>query len=163
MPLILEKLKAQGFQFVTVPDLLRAAGRPVAEFENGARLLGLQIPAQPLPAGEGFWARYFWDVPPGWGNLTPDAFVHYTSPDGTVRFQDDYEIPRLGDVRDRVLKHLIIVPRKAPPGRYQMRFGQFDPQAPDLSHRVPVRSTFRQKQDAVIIPNALEVTQAPKP
>jgi hypothetical protein len=148
---------------VTVPDLLRAAGRPVAEFENGARLLGLQIPAQPLPPGEGFWVRYFWDVPPGWDNLMPEAFVHYTTPDGSMQFQDDHEIPRLGDVRDRVLKHLVIVPWKAPLGRYQVRFGLFDPQAPDLRHRVPVRSAFRQQQDTVIIPDVLDVNQAAEP
>jgi peptidoglycan/xylan/chitin deacetylase (PgdA/CDA1 family) len=163
VPLILEKLKAQGFRFVTVPDLLRAAGRPVAEFENGARLLGLQIPTQPLPPGEGFWVRYFWDVPPGWGNLTPEAFVHYTAPDGSMQFQDDHEIPRRGDVRDRVLKHLVIVPRQAPLGRYQVRFGLFDPQTPDWRHRVPVRSAFRQQQGAVIVPDVLDVNQAAKP
>ena len=163
VPLILEKLKAQGFRFVTVPDLLRAAGRPVAEFKNGARLLGMQIPAQPLPPGEGFWVRYFWDVPPGWGNLMPEAFVHYTMPDGSMQFQDDHEIPRRGDVRDRVLKHLVIVPRKAPLGRYQVRFGLFDPQTPDARHRVPVRSTFRQQHRAVIIPDMLDVNQAVKP
>ena len=163
VPLILEKLKAQGFRFVTLPELLHAAGRPVAEFENGARLLGLQIPVRPLPPGEGFWVRYFWDVPPGWGNLTPEAFIHYTTPDGTKQFQDDHEIPRPGDVRDRVLKHLVIVPRKAPLGRYQVRFGLFDPQAPDVRNRVPVRSVFRQRQGAVIIPDALDVNRAAKP
>ena len=163
VPLILEKLKAQGFRFVTVPDLLRAAGRPVAEFKNGARLLGLQIPAQPIPPGEGFWVRYFWDVPPGWGSLTPEAFVHYTGPDGNMQFQDNHKIPRLGDVRDRVLKHLVIVPRQAPLGWYQVRFGLFDPQTPDLRCRVPVRSAFRQRQRAVIIPDVLDVNQAAKP
>lgn len=164
VPLILEKLKAQGFRFVTVPDLLRAAGRPVAEFKNGARLLGLQIPAQPLPPGEGCWVRYFWDVPPGWGALMPEAFVHYTTPDGILQFQDDHKIPPRGDVRDRVLKHLVIVPRKAPLGRYQVRFGLFDPQAPDLiGRRVPARSAFRQHQGAVIIPDVLDVNQAAKP
>ncbi|MBU4285358.1 MAG: polysaccharide deacetylase family protein [Kiritimatiellae bacterium] len=161
--LILEKLKAQGFRFVTVPDLLRAAGRPLAEFKNGARLLGLQIPAQPLPPGGGFWVRYFWDVPPGGDNLTPEAFVHYTTPDGSMQFQDNHEIPRLGDVRDRVLKHLVIVPRKAPLGRYQVRFGLFDPQTPEWRHRVPVRSAFRQQRRAVIIPDVLDVNQAAKP
>lgn len=163
VPLIIEKLKAQGFRFVTVPELLRSAGRPVAEFENGARLLGLQIPSRPLSPGEGFWARYFWDVPPGWGNLTPEAFVHYTSPDGSTWFQDDHEIPRRRDVRDRVLKHLVIVSRKAPPGRYQVRFGLFDPQVTDLDHRVPVISSFRQQKGAVIIPDMLEVNPAAKP
>jgi len=163
VPLILEKLKAQGFRFVTVPDLLRAAGRPLAEFKNGARLLGLQIPSKPVPPGAGFWARYFWDVPGGWGNPAPEAFVHFTTPDGNKQFQDDHEIPRPGDVRDRVLKHLVIVPRKAPLGRYQVRFGLFDPHNPDLRNRVPVRSTFRQQQGAVIIPDVLDVSRAPKP
>jgi peptidoglycan-N-acetylglucosamine deacetylase len=163
VPLILEKLKAQGFRFVTVPDLLRAAGRPVAEFKNGARLLGLQIPTNSLPPGEGCWVRYFWDVPPGWGNLTPEAFVHFAAPDGTVQFQDDHKIPRPGDVRDRVLNHLVSVPLKAPLGRYQLRFGLFDPQTPDLRNRVPVRSAFRQQHGAVIIPGILDVDQAAKP
>lgn len=163
VPLILEKLKAQGFRFVTVPDLLRAAGRPVAEFKNGVRLLGLQIPSKPMPPGEGFWARYFWDVPPGRGNLTSEAFVHYTTPDGSIQFQDDHAIPRRGDVRDLVVKHPVIVPRKALPGRYQVRFGLFDPQVPDVRHRVPVHSTFRQQQGAVIIPAALDVNPAAKP
>lgn len=163
VPLILEKLKAQGFRFVTVPDLLRAAGRPVAEFENGARLLGLQIPGKSLAPGEGFWVRYFWDVPSGWGNLTPDAFVHFTTLDGSNQFQDNHAIPRFGNVRDRVLKHLVVVPPTALPGRYQARLGLVDPQTPDLRHRVPVYSTFRQKQGAVIIPDVLHVLPAAKP
>jgi peptidoglycan/xylan/chitin deacetylase (PgdA/CDA1 family) len=163
VPLILEKLKAQGFRFVTVPDLLRAAGHPVAEFKNGVRLLGLQIPVRPLPPGEGFWARYFWDVPPGFGNLMPEAFVHYTTSDGSIQFQDDHRIPRQGDVRDRVLKHLVIVPRKAPPGQYQVRFGLLDPPIMGWRHRVSVRSAFRQQRGAVIIPDVLDVNQAAKP
>lgn len=163
VPLILEKLKAKGFRFVTVPELLRAAGRPAAEFKNGVRLLGLQIPVQPIPPGEGFWVRYFWDVPPGWSGLTPEAFVHYTTPDGTMQFQDDHRIPRRGDVRDRVVKHLVIVPRKATLGRYQARLGLFDPQAPALRNRVSVRSAFRQEQEAVIVPDVLDVSPAAKP
>ena len=67
------------------------------------------------------------------------------------------------DVRDRVLKHLVIVSRKAPLGRYQVRLGLFDPQTPDWRHRVPVRSAFRQQQGAVIIPDVLNVNQAAKP
>lgn len=163
LPLILEKLKAEGFRFVTVPELLGVAGRPVAEFANGARLLGLQVPKKPIPPGEGFWARYFWDVPTGWGNLTPEAFIHFATPDGTMRFQDDHEIPRRGDIRDRVLKHLVIVPRKAPPGQYQVRFGLFDPQNPDIAHRIPVCAAFRQQQGAVIIPDVLDVSRPAKP
>ena len=163
VPLILEKLKAQGFRFVTVPDLLRAAGRPMAEFKNGVRLLGLQIPAKPILPGGGFWARCFWDVPPGWGTLMPRAFVHYTTPDGAIQFQDDHKIPQQGDVRDRVAKHLVIVPVKAPLGRYQVRLGLFDPQAPDVHHRVPVRSVLRQQQGTVIIPDVLDVIQTVKP
>ena len=161
--LILEKLKAQGFRFVTVPELQRAAGSPLAEFRNGARLLGLQIPAKPLPPGEGCWVRYFWDVPRGHGNLAPEAFVHFATPDGSVWFQDDYKLPRLGDVRSRVVKHLVIVPRNAPLGWYQVRLGLFDPQTPDVRHRVPVHSLFQQQHSAVIIPDALDVSPAAKP
>lgn len=162
---ILEKLKAEGFRFVTMPDLLKAAGQPVAEFENGARLLGLQVAKKPVAPGEGFWARYFWDVPLGWGNLTPEAFVHFIAPDGTLLVQDDYEIPRRGDVRDRVLKHLIYVPHKAAHGRYQARVGLFNPQDQDIARRVPVFSGFQQEKNAVIIPEALTVgrTDVPKP
>ncbi len=163
LPLILEKLKAHGFRFVTVPNLLRAAGRPLAEFKNGIRLLGLQIPNKPMPPGEGFWIRYFWDVPPGLGNLASEAFVHYTTLDGTVRFQDDHAIPRRGDIRDRVVKRLVIVPRKAPLGPYQVRIGQFDPQSTDLHHRVPLRSALKQKQNAAIIPGLLNVNQTDQP
>lgn len=161
VPLIIARLKARGFRFVTVPDLLRAAGCPMAEFRNGVRLLGLQIPAQPLPPGEAFAVRYFWDVPAGRGPLTASAFVHYAGPDGTVRFQDDHDIPRPGDVRDRVLTHILTVPREAPPGRYEARVGMFDPRSLSLRHRVPVRSEFQRRQGAVIVPDALEV--APKP
>jgi len=163
VPLILEKLKLQGFRFVTVADLLRAAGSPVAEFKNGARLLGLQIPVKPVPPGEGFWVRYFWDVPGGWGPAAPRAFVHFAAPGGSKQFQNDHIIPQPGDIRDRVVKHLVIVPPGAPPGRYQVRLGLFDPQAPGFRNRVPVNSTFRQRYGAVIIPDVLEVNQAGKP
>lgn len=158
LPLILEKLIAQGFHFVTLPELLGAAGRPVAEFENGFRLLGLQIPAKPVSPGEGFWVRYFWDVPPdGRNNLKPWAFVHWTTANGSIQFQDDHEIPARGDVRDSVVRHLVIVPENTPPGHYQVRLGLFDPRQPEVRHRVRVRSSFSQQQGAVIIPTILDV------
>ena len=50
--LVIDRLKAAGFRFVTVADLLRAAGPPLAAFANGARLLGIQAPAAPLRPGE---------------------------------------------------------------------------------------------------------------
>ncbi|MBI2437573.1 MAG: polysaccharide deacetylase family protein [Lentisphaerae bacterium] len=164
VPLILEKLIAQGFRFVTIPELLRFAGRPVAEFEGGLRLLGLQIPTKSVAPGEGFWVRYFWDAPGGWRNdLKPHAFVHWTTADGAIRFQDDHEIPRRGDVRDLVLKHLVIVPQAAPSGRYQARLGLFDPRKPDIRHRVRVRSVLQQQQGAIIIPDVLDVQRLPQP
>lgn len=164
VPQILEKLIAKGFRFVTIPELLQAAGRPIAEFEGGLRLLGLQIPQESITPGEGFWARYFWDVPAGWRNgMPPYAFVHWTTAEGAIQFQDDHEIPRRGDVRDLVTKHLVIVPPATQPGRYQARLGLFDPKQPDIRHRVRLRSSYPQRQGAVIIPDVLDVQGAQKP
>ncbi len=160
VPLILDGLAARGFRFVTLPDLLRAAGPPLAEFANGVRLLGMQTPRTPLAPGAWFAARYFWDVPPGQGGTAAlRAFVHFTTPDGRRHVQDDHSLPAPGDVRDRLQRHLLRVPPKAPPGVYQVRAGLFDPARPEPAARVPVRSALRQTRGAVILPGALEVTE----
>lgn len=157
VPLILDALAERGFRCVSLPDLLQAAGPPLAEFQNGVRLLGWQAPAKPLAPGERFIVRYFWDSP--LNRLPPDckAFVHFTTPDGALRFQSDHAIPPPGDVRDRVQRCQLMIPRNAPAGRYETRIGLFDPRHPERAARIPVRARLRTRARAVIAPAPFEV------
>jgi hypothetical protein len=154
--LLLERLTREGFKFVTLPELCRHAGRPLAEFANGVRLLGLHVQADPLYPGADRYIRYFWDVPADLKPGSASAFVHFQSA-GEFRFQDDHALPPRGDVRDLAVERVLIIPTNAPLSRYELRIGLFDPARPDRKHRVPVRSQFRQEKGAVLVEDFLEV------
>lgn len=162
VPIIVDELKAQGFVFVTLPELLRQAGAPLAVFENGIRLLGMHIPSQPVYAGDAFWARYLWDVPAGCPVNPPRAFVHFLKPGGQKIFQDDHALPARGDVRDLVARNIVRLPRNLPPGKYELRLGLFDPARPEKESRLKVKSNFSQARRALCLPAVLEVAPAPE-
>lgn len=158
--LILERLTREGVRFVTLPELCRHAGAPLAEFANGVRLLGLHVEAKPTFPGEARYIRYFWDIPPG-RDPKAAAFVHFESGTG-FRFQDDHPLPRRGDVRDLAVERVLIIPSNAPPGKYQGRIGLFDPARPDVLHRVPIRAAGLQSKRAVLLPDFLELQARPR-
>ena len=160
VPVILDKLQKAGFVFVTLSELQRNAGPPVAVFENGVRLLGMQIPAKPVCPGNGFSARYFWDVPEGLGENAPKAFVHFLQPGKKFVFQDDHFLSSPGDVRDLVVRHIVQVPENAPAGQYEINIGLFYPDKPEGKNRLQARSNFPQRKRAVYVPVALKITPA---
>lgn len=155
--LMLERLVREGFRFVTLDELRRNAGPPLAEFSNGVRLLGLHVQADPPYPGADRYIRYFWDVPAAWKSASASAFVHFEA-GGGFRFQDDHPLPLRGDVRDLAVERVLIVPTNAPLGRYQCHIGLFDPARPQVVRRVPVRwSAFPQRRNAVILEDFLDV------
>ncbi|MDD5483922.1 MAG: polysaccharide deacetylase family protein [Kiritimatiellae bacterium] len=158
--LILDKLKAAGFVFVTLPELLRHAGPPAAVFENGVCLLGMQVPRDGIYAGDRFAARYFWDVPANYRADAPKAFVHFSRPGQSFLFQDDHFLHPPGDVRDLVVRNIIHVPGNAPAGRYEINIGLFYPDKPEGRNRLKARSGFPQSKRAVHMPTALNIAPA---
>ena len=156
--LILERLTREGFRFVTLAELRRHAGPPLAEFANGVRLLGLHLQADPSYPGAERYIRYFWDVPAGWKTGSSAAFVHFEA-GGGFRFQDDHQLPPRGDVWDLTVERVLIIPSNASLGRYQGRIGLFNPARPDVRHRVPIRSATMHRKGAVILPHFLEVRE----
>lgn len=161
VPLILERLLREGFHFVTLPELCRHAGPPLAEFAGGVRLLGLHLQAKPTGPGDARYIRYFWDIPAGWNPQAASAFVHFES-GGDFRFQDDHPLPLRGDARDLPVERILIIPTNAPPGRYQGGIGLFDPARPEVKHRVPIRSAGLHRKGAVILPDFLEIKAPPR-
>jgi len=157
VPIIVDKLRQAGFVFVTLPELQRNAGAPFAVFENGVRLLGMQIPAKRICPGSQFGARYFWDVPESFTENMPLAFVHFMKKDSKYFFQDDHSVPPRGDMRDRVFRSVVHIPENSPPGKYEIKFGLFPPDKPEVKDRLKVRSDFPQAQRAVYLPAVLEV------
>lgn len=160
VPAIIDRLKAAGFVFVTLPELLRNAGAPAAQFENGIRLLGLQFGSKPVAPRHHLEARYFWDVPEICASNLPRAFVHITLAGGKFLFQNDHPLQPPGDLRDRVVREAIAVPANAPTGRYEVSFGLFYKDKPDIKDRLEVRSEFPQRDNAVRAPFAVEIKPA---
>ena len=157
VPLIIERLKAQGFSFATLPELFGAAGKPLFDFGNGIRLLGLHISGVPVAPGGEFHARYFWDMPPAADNLPDKAFVDFLAPGGKAWFQDDYMIPARKDVRDAVLRHTVSVPLQAPCGLYDARIGIGSSHNAGISKRIWLRSLFSPGRKTALVRSALEV------
>lgn len=160
VPIMVDKLKKAGFVFVTLSELQRNFGSPVAVFENGVRLLGMQLPAGPAYPSGRFRARYFWDVPEGLAENAPKAFVHFLQTGGRFFFQDDHFLSPPGDVRDLVARNIIRVPKNAPAGRYEINIGLFYPDKPEGKNRLKARSNLPQCKRAVFVPAALEIAPA---
>lgn len=160
VPIIVDKLQKAGFVFVTLSELQRNSGPPVAVFENGVRLLGMQIPAKPAYSSGRFMARYFWDVPEGLGANAPKAFVHFLQTGGNFLFQDDHFLSPPGDVRDLVVRHIIRVPKNAPAGQYEINIGLFYPDRPDGKNRLKAHANCPQRKRAVYVPATLEIAPA---
>jgi len=160
VPIILDKLQKAGFVFVTLPELQRNAGQPMAVFENGVRLLGLQVPAKPVYPGDDFYARYFWDVPGEPGTNMPKAFVHFLQAGGKIIFQDDHFLSPPGDVRDLLVRHIVHVPKNAPAGKYEINMGLFYPDQPEKKNRLKARSNFPQRKRSLYVPAAFEIAPA---
>lgn len=161
VPLILERLTKEGFRFVTVPELMRHAGRPLAEFANGVRLLGLHVQAKPTFPGDSRYIRYFWDVPANGQPKVTSAFMHFVSTNG-FRFQDDHPIPVRTDVRDLPIERVLTITTNTPAGFYEGRIGLLDPAKPDGKRRIPVQAAKSHRKGAVILPNFLEIKEKPK-
>jgi len=157
--LILERLTREGFQFVTIAELLQHAGPPLAEFANNVRLLGLHVQDKPVHPGGALYIRYFWDVPAEWNPKSIFGFMHFKHADG-FRFQADHTIPARGDVRDLVPERVLVIPSNALPGVYQGSIGLFDPAHPDIRHRVPVHaSILSHRKRTVVLPGLLKISE----
>jgi peptidoglycan/xylan/chitin deacetylase (PgdA/CDA1 family) len=139
VPLIVDKLQKAGFVFVTLPELQRNAGAPLASQ---------------------FGTRYFWDVPENFTGNLPSAFMHFMKAGSKYFFQDDHDLCRRGDVRDIVVRRTVRVPTNAPAGKYEINFGLFPPDKPEIKDRLKVRSDFPQAQRAVYPPAVLEIIPA---
>jgi len=157
VPLIVDKLQKAGFTFVTLPDLLKNSCAPAAVFEDGVRLLGVQMPAKPVFPGEEFMARYFWDVPEAPAGDPPSAFVHFVRPKSDYFFQGDFTLRRRGDVRDLVMRRRVRAPVNAAEGKYEIRIGLFPPGKYDPASRLKLRSNFPQAERAVYLPEGVRV------
>jgi peptidoglycan/xylan/chitin deacetylase (PgdA/CDA1 family) len=160
VPVIIDQLKARGFVFVTLDELLRHAGAPYAVFENGMKLLGMKFSSDPVHPGQEFLVRYFWEVPAIPARDTPKAFVHFVTRRGNFSFQDDHVLPVCGDVRDMVVRSSVRVPRKAHTGRYNMKLGLFYPAKPEKENRLRVQTAFPQSRREISLPAVLEVVPA---
>jgi len=160
VPLIVDKMRAAGFIFATLPEMQRHAGPPLAVFENGVRLLGLQYAAAAARPGTRFWARYFWEVPANIQGELPGAFVHFQKPRSSYFFRDDHALARPGDVRDLVIRRAVRVPGAAPGGEYKVKAGLFPPGKYGPKDRLKARSNHPQAQRAVFLPQSLKVVPA---
>ena len=59
---LIPQVKARGYRFVTIPELLAAAGAPLAAFANGAQLLAVQWPNLRASTPE-LRFRFHWQLP----------------------------------------------------------------------------------------------------
>jgi hypothetical protein len=94
----------------------------------------------PRSCRPGFGAKltYRWDAEPMGRDFS--VFVHFVGPDGNIAFQDDHMPPVATAVwSGRVeYEHTIVVPMKAPEGRYRIMLGLYD-------HAAAERGWDRQK------------------
>lgn len=121
LELILDGLKKKGLNCVTVPELIKLAGPPVAEFDNGVRLLGYDLPlAGTIEPRQAFYVRYMWEIPPGLDVSTMKGLVRFETAGGST-FNDDHALPALDEVRTLRVRRVLVVPESARPGKYQCR------------------------------------------
>ena len=155
---IVPLLMAQGYRFVSIPELLRQASAPTVVFSNGIRLLNIGLPAHPVQPGDTVWLRYFWDIPANLPQQEWTAFVHLTAPQASL-IQNDHDLSRSIDVRDCVHRQALFIPDQAPQGDYQIQIGLCPSNHIDIRDRVPVQYPRPAPQQAVTLPRPLTVKQ----
>ncbi|MBA4386419.1 MAG: hypothetical protein C0404_00455 [Verrucomicrobia bacterium] len=158
--IVVPRLKEKGFTFVSVPELLRQAGPPVAEFANGIRLLGYDVPAgKPVSQGDAIYVRYFWDVPSALNRKPIAGTVKFETASG-FSFEDNHQMPYQDEVRQMPVKKVMVVPPGAPAGDYSCRVGVFDPEQPKGLRRIGLSAAVVTRKNHVVLPISLKVVPA---
>lgn len=154
--LIVPALKAKGYTFVTIPKLLRRSATPLARFENGVELLGVLIPGHKAFAGQRFFVRFFWRIPPGFQRESTAVFVHFRN--GRYQLpQGDHPLPSSQDAWNESADVLVQIPRNAVPGDYRVRVGLYPPGKTDWKDRIPVKTRAKSARRSVVLPDILRV------
>jgi hypothetical protein len=113
-------------------EAARRASRPVgATFGRLVALTGYDAPARPVRPGETLVLTYHWRL---LGSSRELVFAYTHLRGERYRFSDDRPVPRpipgLGNGPQHVVEARgVVVPPDAPPGRYQVVLGVWEPEA----------------------------------
>jgi peptidoglycan-N-acetylglucosamine deacetylase len=157
--LIVKDLKARGYRFVTIPELLGLAQRPLVAFRNGVQLLGYHVsPAAGAPGAE-LRMSFYWRVPRERRGGALAAFVHVLNSRGTL-FQADHDLPSSVDVWHETVDVPCKIPPGAAAGPYEIEVGLYPLGHLGQRSRAAFQTPLKSLSRAVVLPERLEVLKA---
>jgi len=160
--LIVKDLKARGYRFVTIPELLGLAQRPLVAFRNGVTLLGYHVSPAAAAPGTEIMMSFYWQVPRDRRNAALRAFVHIRDERGTL-LQADHELPSSVDVWHETVEAHCTIPREAAAGPYDIEVGLHPLGHLGRRYRTAFDTTLKSFSRAVVLPDRLEVLKAEQP
>lgn len=149
-------LKARGYRFVTLPELIDRAAPPLVRFANGVNLLGVQTPDRPVPAGQTAVLRCFWQVPPEVQRGRLSGLLHIRSNHGRLA-QADHPLPTAEDMWHAAEACEAVIPAHAPTGAYDIVVGLYTAGRSDWRGRIPLSTSLPRSRRTAVLQERLEV------
>ncbi|MEI7437592.1 MAG: hypothetical protein WCL16_12385, partial [bacterium] len=153
---VVATLKARGYTFVTVPDLIARAQLPLAAFDRGIDLLGVGAPDGFVHPGERLPLRFYWSVPDVEHVGSMIGFVHLRQR-GRMLVQSDHLLPDGADMWTQVVEMTPVIPDSATPGACELSLGVTWREGADRARRLAVSSAQSVHRRAVLIPYAVRI------
>ncbi len=158
---VLAALKARGYTFVTVPELIARAEAPQAAFDRGVSLLGIGAPDGAVAPGGRLLLRCYWSVPAEAESSALVGFVHLRQR-GHMLAQSDNVLSDGSDMWAQVLEVPLVVPDRAAPGACELSVGATWREGTGSARRLAVSSSLSVHRRAVLLPYAVRIA-APSP
>ncbi len=158
---VLAALKARGYTFVTVPELIARAEAPLAAFDRGVTLLGIGAPEGPVAPGERLLLRCYWSVPAEAESSALVGFIHLRQR-GRMLAQADNVLSEGADMWAQVMEVPLVVPDSATPGACELSVGATWREGAGAARRLAVSSSLSVHRRAVLLPYAVRIA-APSP
>ncbi len=159
---LVPELKARGYRFVTLPDLIDRAAPPLVRFSNGVNLLGVQIPDGPVVAGERAAFRCFWQIPPEIARHRLSGLVHIRSGDLRVA-QADRPLPPREDMWHQADELDALIPADAAPGFCEIAVGLYAAGRSDWRGRIALSTRLPHSRRTAILPERLQIASPTPP
>jgi peptidoglycan/xylan/chitin deacetylase (PgdA/CDA1 family) len=149
---LIPQVKARGYRFVTIPELLAAAVAPPAAYANGVQLLGVQWPERVASSKE-VAVRMHWQLPAALVRSSAHVWLTLRGAGGPFTF--DCGLPHGGDVWKET-ETLKVPPPAFQPGSYTMDIA-LTPGDRNRNH-LPCAGAWAPGHKAAAVPQPLVVT-----
>lgn len=153
---VLAALKARGYSFLTVPELIARAEPPLAAFDRGVALLGIGAPDGAATPGQPLLLRCYWSVPSEADAARLVGFMHLRQR-GRLLVQADHGLPDGADMWNQAVEVAPVIPADAAPGACELSVGATWREGAGTPRRLAVSSDLSVHRRAILLPYAVRI------